>query len=63
MTAPRPRAMYLAARLPRVRAFAYLDLRDPPPFVKSVVFQVPFAQRVLRRGLRRLVRSRVAPTG
>ena len=36
-------AARLLAILPRVRAFAYLSLRDPLPFVKSLVYQMPFA--------------------
>jgi predicted ATP-grasp superfamily ATP-dependent carboligase len=45
-------AARLLAILPRTRAFAYLSPRDPLPFLKSLVHQVPFAKRTLRRGLR-----------
>jgi hypothetical protein len=51
----------LIAILPRVRAFAYLSARDPLPFAKSLVDQLPFAKRTLRRGLRRLAQPRIAP--
>lgn len=50
----------LLAILPRVRAFAYLSVRDPLPFVKSLVDQVPFAKRSLRWGLRRLAQPSTA---
>ncbi|MGH0032024.1 MAG: hypothetical protein ACQGVC_19710 [Myxococcota bacterium] len=53
----------LLAILPGVRAFAYASLRDPLPFVKSLVYQVPVAKRAFRRGLRRLARRRIVPTG
>jgi len=49
----------LLTLLPRVRAFGYLSARDPRPFVKSMISQVPFAQRRLRRGFQRIARPRV----
>lgn len=55
-------AARLLAILPRVRAFAYLSLRDPLPFVKSLVYQMPFAKRTLRRGLRALAQPRLRAT-
>lgn len=39
--------------LTRVRAFAYLSLRDPLPFWKSMTGHVPFARRGLREWLKR----------
>jgi predicted ATP-grasp superfamily ATP-dependent carboligase len=49
----------MLAILPRVRAFAYLSARDPLPFVKSMVYEVPVVKQPLRRGLRRLASVRI----
>jgi hypothetical protein len=53
-------SMRLLGMLPTVRAFAYLSVRDPLPFVKSLVDQVPVAKRALRWTLRRLRRPDAA---
>jgi predicted ATP-grasp superfamily ATP-dependent carboligase len=53
-------SMRLLGMLPTVRAFAYLSARDPLPFGKSLVDQVPLAKRALRWTMRRLLRPGAA---